>query len=166
LINFAVKKILDLGAGRNVLPGQELDGIAEVVSLSPDFSSEKHRMALEVDVPRVAALGEQLPCADDTFDMIWILHVLDHIEKRSYDQDGYTPQMQTVREAVRVVKPGGVVYIAPAHGIESSDLMEAVKDLSVQVEREETGFWAIETNYDINYDYRVDIERIKIVKKK
>lgn len=158
------KKILDLGAGRNVLPAQELKDIAEVVSLSPDFVAEKHRVELEESVSRVAALGEQLPFGDDTFDMIWLFHVLDHLESYNRSQDSLTQQMKAIREAVRVVKPGGAVYIAPAHGIEYFNLNEAVKDLKVEVQREDTGFWANGTNYDINYDYVVEIDRIKIVK--
>ncbi len=159
------KKILDLGAGRDVLPAQELTGIADVTSLSPDFGSEAHRSPLENEVPRVAALGDQLPFADNTFDMIWLFHVLDHVERREQKNTGQSARMEVIKEAVRVLKPGGVVYVAPTtYGLSKYEVTNALQKLDVEIKVEDTGFWAILTDYDFNYDYEVGIDRMKITK--
>lgn len=49
-----------------------------------------------------AAVGEALPFADGTFDLITLNQVVEHV----------TDQMALLREAARVVRPGGALYVA------------------------------------------------------
>src|SRR3989344_8471340 len=74
--DFKGKRVLDLGAGAHLqfARGLEKAGInADVVSLSPAFADKYWREAMkgrkESDM-LVAAMGEQLPFADESFDRI------------------------------------------------------------------------------------------------
>ena len=49
-----------------------------------------------------AATGEQLPFADATFDLVVLDQVIEHVQN----------QVSVLSEAVRVLKPAGVIYIA------------------------------------------------------
>lgn len=54
--------------------------------------------------PYKIADGSRYPFPDNTFDAIWTFHVFEHI-----------PDLQTAMlEVVRLLKPGGVVFFAPA----------------------------------------------------
>src|SRR3989338_5729477 len=74
--DFEGKRVLDLGAGAHLqfARGIEKAGIkADVVSLSPAFADQYWREAMEgrkESDKLVAAMGEQLPFADESFDRI------------------------------------------------------------------------------------------------
>lgn len=88
-------KILDCGAGLR-------PEVNETVITTEIFSNPS------IDV---LAVGQRLPFADDTFDAVLSLHVLEHVSN----------PFVVAQELLRVVKPGGLVYavtpmIVPEHG--------------------------------------------------
>jgi SAM-dependent methyltransferase len=87
-------KILDIGCGRNKLPG----------SMGLDI------VPLEgVDV--VHDLNQfPYPFPSDTFDGVRIVHVIEHIESI----------LRTMEEVHRIIKPGGVVEIVTPHYTDAS----------------------------------------------
>src|SRR5262249_27912167 len=54
--------------------------------------------------PFVAGTAEDIPFADGSFDVIWSIAVLEHVQQ---------PE-KALQEIERVLKPGGVAYLAPA----------------------------------------------------
>lgn len=52
--------------------------------------------------PFAAAIGEQLPFADSTFDLVVMDQVIEHV----------ADQKRVLAEALRVLKPGGTLYVA------------------------------------------------------
>lgn len=60
----------------------------------------------------VVAPGDDLPFKDNTFDFVISSHVIEHF---------YDP-VKTVKEWLRVVKPGGYVYIIAPHKMRTFDL--------------------------------------------
>jgi SAM-dependent methyltransferase len=84
-------KILDLGAGESIYtPYLGTD----VVSLDIDFANLKKNPG-----NKVLAKAEKLPFTEDSFNCVWSCAVLEHVKTN------YIP------EAIRVTKPGGVIFI-------------------------------------------------------
>src|SRR5262249_48981294 len=54
--------------------------------------------------PFVVGSAEELPFADGSFDALWSITVLEHVQH---------PE-KALQEVARVLKPGGVAYLAPA----------------------------------------------------
>ena len=111
--DFRGKRILDLGAGAHLqfARGLEKAGIkADVVSLSPAFADQYWREAMEgrkESDKLVAAMGEQLPFADESFDRIVSDSVLEHL----HTHERY---MLFLKEVVRVLAPECLAYLGPA----------------------------------------------------
>lgn len=125
-------KILDVGCG----PGGNilfLGAFGEVTGL--DASDEALAFAQKRGFARtVKGEGGALPFGDETFDVVSLLDVLEHIEDDA----------QTLREIVRVLKPGGLALITvPAYPWMWSEHDEALhhrrryraKELRAKVER-------------------------------
>jgi len=102
-------KILDLGSGvgnfvvacRNLglrAYGIEPDRIGQGCSAT---SLQIARQRLDLS-PFASALGEQLPFADATFDLLVLDQVIEHVNDQS----------RVLTEAFRVLKPGGAMYVA------------------------------------------------------
>src|SRR3990167_9513199 len=106
------KRVLDLGAGRDLNFARNLpeEGIhAEVVSLSPAFSFLHPYIArdgAEAGKLAVAGMAEELPFKENTFDTVVMFYVTLHI-------DTDERMAASLNEAVRVLKPEGVVYDRP-----------------------------------------------------
>lgn len=90
-----IKRILDLGSGKRYYEPMFADGNAQYVAL--DIGVD--------DCPDVSAFGEALPFADQTFDLIVCIQVLEHVNDPH----------QVIREISRVLCPGGVVLLS-THG--------------------------------------------------
>lgn len=166
------KRILDLGSGIQALPAQELEGIADVFSVSPEYGEERHRTPLPPGVTesRIAARGEALPFRDNSFDMIWVLHVFDHLD--NYEKiDGFTSAQAVFREIIRVLKPEATAYIAPARAF---DYVGGIKQFNnsidhnfeVNILEEETPFTGSEWDDYRSENFDVPICRILITKTK
>jgi SAM-dependent methyltransferase len=84
-------KILDIGAGEGDYTPY-FNG--DVISLEPEFECLKR-----ISGKRIAGSAIELPFPDNTFDCVWSCAVLEHVE------------INYIPEAVRVTKPGGIIYI-------------------------------------------------------
>lgn len=106
------KKILDLGSSTHARFATSLreNGIhAEVVSLSPDYNDHKFRSALAQADPsgmHVAALGQEMPFPDNTFDVIVSMRLVEHLKDRK-------EYIAIIKEVIRVLKSGGKAYFSP-----------------------------------------------------
>jgi SAM-dependent methyltransferase len=89
------KKVLDIGAGRGYL--QDLVADYTALDISPSVRRFFHK-------PFVLASDTLMPFADNQFDAAWSIWVLEHVPN---------PEAALV-EMRRVVKDGGLVYLAPA----------------------------------------------------
>jgi glycosyltransferase involved in cell wall biosynthesis/SAM-dependent methyltransferase len=89
------ERCLEIGCGRGVF--QDLVTDYTGCDISPKVSCFLHK-------PFVQADAASLPFDDDAFDAVWSVTVLEHVPQ---------PEL-ALREICRVVKPGGVVLLAPA----------------------------------------------------
>lgn len=100
---------LDVGCGRAVDAIQLLErGMRGVGVEVSDYMLDEAKKALSektLKMELVRAFGENLPFADDTFDVVYCKGALDHF---------YNPQV-AVREMARVAKPDGWVVISVAN---------------------------------------------------
>jgi len=105
-------RILDLGCGPELKfsEGLKAAGInADAVSLSPDFSAEEHAKRAKTvnpDSRLVAAIGQELPFKDNTFDRVMGLSVHDHLPS----PEAFS---KVVLEVIRVLKDKGIAYFGP-----------------------------------------------------
>jgi SAM-dependent methyltransferase len=89
------KRILEIGCGRGAFQHLVKDWIGVDLAVSAaDYLSK----------PFLAASAEALPFAEGSFDGIWSVAVLEHVPR---------PE-KALQEIARVLKPGGVAYLAPA----------------------------------------------------
>jgi ubiquinone/menaquinone biosynthesis C-methylase UbiE len=101
--------ILDLGSGAgNFVVACRKRGL-RAFGVEPDrIGAGSSLTSLEIAARRLdkgafaAAVGEQLPFRDGTFDLVVLDQVMEHV----------TDQKKVLTEAMRVVKPEGVIYIA------------------------------------------------------
>lgn len=94
------KRILDLGCG----PRRELEwarGAAERVGLDPLADDYRRLMGDDGRMRLVAGVGERMPFADDSFDVVASLNSLDHVDDLE----------RVVSEVKRVLAPGGIVVL-------------------------------------------------------
>ena len=89
------KRILEVGSGRGALQDVVLDYTG--LDLSPTVAANYHK-------PFVEGSATDMPFPDSSFDAVWTVWVVEHIP---------TPQ-KALEEMRRVIKPGGVLHLAPA----------------------------------------------------
>ena len=89
------KRVLEVGCGRGAFQGLVNNWIGL------DISSSVRRY---IRKPFVVGSAQDLPFKDESFDALWSITVLEHI-----------PKPETVLEEIsRILRPGGVAYLAPA----------------------------------------------------
>lgn len=91
----ADKHVLEVGCGRGVFQ----DLVDDYTGVDYAASAGKH-----LHKPFVEASATNLPFEDNTFDAVWTVWVLEHVPE---------PE-QAFEEIARVLKPGGLLYLAPA----------------------------------------------------
>jgi SAM-dependent methyltransferase len=98
------QRVLDLGAGPGSLMSYEY--ACSVVCVDSDIDAFAHPQATRSVVRRVTALGESLPFASSTFDLVLCNHALEHM----VDLSG------TLEEISRVLKSTGRLYVSIPNG--------------------------------------------------
>lgn len=118
--DFKGKRILNMGAGpsarleREVLRALPPDSATDFFSVSPDYAKQEHRdllnetLAQETETIRahihpVAAIGQLSPFKEEIFDIIILLHVLEHTNKH----------LRLFEELSRNLKQDGKIYFGP-----------------------------------------------------
>jgi len=114
------KKVLDIGSGRFELFSRQAAKLGcEVVSLNPRLAEKEYAsLAQGLWSPfepqlvwqgrSVAALAQNLPFADETFDLVCSVYGVPIFLEREEDGD-------TFLQIYRVLKPGGKGYFAPIY---------------------------------------------------
>jgi len=152
------KKILDLGSGKTDKFARDLskNGInCDVVSLNPDLIDEEKRKevrAFQHEGKLVAGIGEELPFQNNSFDGIYALFSASSYSKPSLKPENFSLWTQ---EALRVLKPGGEIRIAPVSQEELQvyeDRFTGLADVTVVEEKV--------PNYDFGF-FRVIIKKRK-----
>ncbi len=107
-ISIAGRRVLDLGAEMGGISTELARRGANVVGLEPgaawcQIAATRLRSAGAGDM--LSALGEEIPLASESVDVIVSHQALEHVQNPS----------QVIKEAFRVLKPGGYFYFAYAN---------------------------------------------------
>ncbi len=112
---FLGEKVLDLGSGEKTRFAKEAAkrGV-QVYSLNPNLSYQKHRSILKKGLEKdekeffTAGLAQELPFKSNVFDSVLSMWAVPYyIEKDQEEQE------TTLREIIRVLKPGGKAFLSP-----------------------------------------------------
>lgn len=114
--------VLDVGCGRgdNLRRLRRYGGRPLGIDPSVQRLHEAHAIA-----PAAAALGEALPWADESFEMIYISHVLHHA----------TDVGAVLRESYRSLRPGGLLFVIET--VDDSPLMRLARAIQPRWEDDE-----------------------------
>ncbi|MDQ6769195.1 MAG: class I SAM-dependent methyltransferase [Gemmatimonadota bacterium] len=113
-------RVLDLGAGRGIASyAFASSGARCVVAVEPDPSLHIGRGAISqlrsrVDIKVVGAVGEQLPLANESFDIVYVRQTLHHAEDLT----------RFLRECVRVLRPGGSLLACREHVVDDDKQLQ------------------------------------------
>jgi 2-polyprenyl-3-methyl-5-hydroxy-6-metoxy-1,4-benzoquinol methylase len=104
-LSFAGKTVLDLGSGLGTASAEIARRGARVVALEPyenwcRIGSE--RLSVEPHAHVIRSVGERLPIADASIDIVVSFQVLEHVRN----------PRSVIREVFRVLKPGGLAFIS------------------------------------------------------
>ena len=105
-VNIAGRQVLDVGCGAGGLVRWLRERGAEPVGV--ECGDAMRALALEADpenaLDYVNAVGQDLPFDDATFDVVTFIYSLHHVPENA--------MVDALTEAHRVLRPGGVAYIA------------------------------------------------------
>ncbi|WP_417794904.1 methyltransferase domain-containing protein [Terasakiella pusilla] len=122
-LSLAGKKVLDVGSGEGHLTRMMTREGANVIGLECTPRQLERAKAYETagDETYVDAFGQDLPFADEEFDIVVMFNSLHHIP--------VDDQFKALCEAARVLKPGGQLYISEpiAEGM-NFELLKPVDD--------------------------------------
>ncbi|MBC8488892.1 MAG: class I SAM-dependent methyltransferase [Bacteroidetes bacterium] len=99
------QKILDLGCGDGYFTANLKDRLPEALIVGADYYLRALRFAkiMTDDAPYVAASAVSLSFKKESFDAIFLLDVIEHIDKHDREK--------ALNQAFMVLKPGGVIII-------------------------------------------------------
>ncbi len=96
------KKVLDVGCGGGILAEEFARLGCQVMGIDPSAPSlataRAHTQQVGLDIDYRVGVGEDLPFADDSFDIVYSSDVLEHVNDLE----------KVISEIVRVLKQGGV----------------------------------------------------------
>jgi SAM-dependent methyltransferase len=107
-------RVLDVGAGTGVVSyAFAKSGARYVVAVEPDPSLDIGRGAISrlrggVAINILGAVGEQLPLASDTFDIVYVRQTLHHAKDLA----------RFLTECARVLRPGGILLACREHVVD------------------------------------------------
>lgn len=126
--------VADVGTGT----GFVLQGLVDKVAALVGFDASPEMLAVArrnlADHPRVSlrlAEGRDLPAADNSFDAVFANMYLHHAPD----------PLDTIREMVRILKPGGKLVITDLDSHKQTWMREAMADYWLGFDREEVGEW-------------------------
>jgi 2-polyprenyl-6-hydroxyphenyl methylase / 3-demethylubiquinone-9 3-methyltransferase len=97
-------RVLDIGSGGGFLTESFADAGAVVTGVDPARNSvlvaQKHAVHQGHEIDYAVGIGEALPFADESFDVVTCCDVLEHVDDLS----------QVLAETARVLKPGGLYF--------------------------------------------------------
>ncbi len=96
------RRVLDIGAGSGHIAGHF---VAEVGPEGEVVAVDRHNQLQVGGFTFVAVTDEILPFTDASFDIVITNHVIEHVGTRR-------AQLRHLQEIARVLKPGGLVYLA------------------------------------------------------
>ncbi|GAB1481845.1 bifunctional 3-demethylubiquinone 3-O-methyltransferase/2-octaprenyl-6-hydroxy phenol methylase [Treponema sp.] len=103
-VEYRGMKVLDIGCGGGFLTEEIAKFGMDAYGIDPSGPSlaaaRRHAEAMNLDVEYLEGFGERLPFADASFDMVFCLDVLEHVQD----------YRAIVKEVSRVLKPGGLFF--------------------------------------------------------
>lgn len=121
LKNLNNTKVLDIGCGFGSLASVLAEKGAHVIAteVDPNKLERAREFLVGKDVRLIKVTDELLPFNDEFFDLIFIFDVIEHI----------TDPLKTIKEAYRVLKPGGLLYVefTPYYSITGHHLYDYAK---------------------------------------
>ena len=150
---FRGKTILDVGSGKKEEFSKEAEVLYDikVFSVNPQLKDWKTRKKLQGWIFRdpewqkrsIAARGQELPFDDESFDAITSLYAITFwVESED--------RHEAIREMIRVLKPGGRIYLSPRGT--NVDAFSAQEITSEEVLGEETIQWLKGQGCSVNDD--------------
>ena len=107
-VDLAQASVLDIGCSAGIIADEIASRAPFVVGIDVDVDSVRHALLNCNRARFVAASGERLPFADETFDAVVCNHVYEHVDDAS----------RLMREIHRVLRRGGACYFAGGHALQ------------------------------------------------